>query len=334
MNQGRTYKSFIDLTDKALLFFTLNFDMLNWHHSIKRSDSIMRKTWILMVLSILTIGVLVACGDNNNNDDNADNNNQENNYEENSNDENGNQDNADNNNNNEGNDNENNAGDNGDNAEANGDLGFEEDMPEADLEGIPDIVAEINGEEITKDDFESIYEQQFQQQAMQAQMSGQSMDDIDQNDLKEQIAEAMVNQELLTQEANEKFSEVTDEDIDETINDLVEQNGMESKDDLLEAFEEQGIDEEELMSEVETQVKIDKLIADITKDIEITEDETKEAYETIKSQQEQADSEEEFPEFEDIKPDLEEQLKEQKSSEETESFVEKLREDAEVTINL
>src|SRR5690625_3863626 len=123
----------------------------------------MRKTWILMALSILTIGMLVACGDNNNNDDNADNNNQENNSEENCNDENGNQDNADNNNNNEGNDNENNAGDNGDNAEANGDLCFEEDMPEADLDGIPDIVAEINGEEITKDDFESIYEQQFQQ---------------------------------------------------------------------------------------------------------------------------------------------------------------------------
>src|SRR5690625_7469745 len=92
-------------------------------------------------------------------------------------------------------------------------------------------------------------------------------------------------------------SDVCSSDL-ETINDLVEQNGMESKDDLLEAFEEQGIDEEELMSEVETQVKVDKLIADITKDIEITEDETKEAYETIKSQQEQADSEEEFPEFE------------------------------------
>src|SRR5690625_7341800 len=133
----------------------------------------MRKTWILMALSILTIGMLVACGDNNNNDDNADNNNQENNSEENGNDENGNdengnQDNANNNNNNEENDNEDNAGDN---AEANGDLGLEEDMPEADLEGIPDIVAEINGEEITKDDCESIYEQQFQQQAMQAQMS-------------------------------------------------------------------------------------------------------------------------------------------------------------------
>src|SRR5690625_5007078 len=329
--KDRIIKNFIVLGDKAWLFCTLRFYILGSHHTIRRRYYMMRKTWILMALSILTIGMLVECGDNNNNNDNADNNNQENNSEENGNDENGNQDNANNNNNNEENDNEDNAGDN---AAANGDLGLEEDMPEADLEGIPDIVAEINGEEITKDDFESIYEQQFQQQAMQAQMSGQSMDDIDQNDLKEQIAEAMVNQELLTQEANEKFSEVTDEDIDETINDLVEQNGMESKDDLLEAFEEQGIDEEELMSEVETQVKVDKLIADITKDIEITEDETKEAYETIKSQQEQADSEEEFPEFEDIKPDLEEQLKEQKSSEETESFVEKLREDAEVTINL
>ena len=40
---------------------------------------------------------------------------------------------------------------------------------EPDLSDVPDVVAEVNGEEITKDDFSGPYESQFQQQAMQSQ---------------------------------------------------------------------------------------------------------------------------------------------------------------------
>ncbi len=209
-----------------------------------------------------------------------------------------------------------------------------EALPEADLEGIPDVVIEVNGEEITKDEFSSMYEQQFQQQIMQAQMSGQDLNSIDQDQLKKQTAEIIVDQNLLIQEANNRITDVSEEDVDKTINQLLEQTGIESKDELLSVFEEQGMDEKEFISQVETQVKVDQLIVDISKDIEPTEEETKEAYEMIKAQQEQANSEEEFPEFDDIKSDLEEQLKEQKKAEETESFVETLRKDAKVTIHL
>lgn len=263
-----------------------------------------------MVLSIFTIGVLAACGDT---DDAADNNNNENNVENNS------------------EENENNAENDSD---ENVDLDMSEGLPEADLDGIPDIVAEINGEEITGDEFASMYEQQFQQQAMQAQMSGQDMGDVDQDQLKEQMVENMVGQKLLVAEANNRITDVSEDDINETVDQVVAQNGMESKEDLLAAFEEQGMDEKEFMSEVETQVKVDQLIEEISEDTEPTEEETKEAYEMIKSQQEEAGSEEDFPEFDDIKSDLAEQLKEQKKSEEAGSFIETLREKADVTIHL
>src|SRR5699024_9037126 len=74
------------------------------------------------------------------------------------------------------------------------------EMPEPDLEGMPDIVADVNDGEVTKEDFEATYQQQFQQMAMQAQMSGQNMDEIDQDELKEQTADGLVGQELLMQE--------------------------------------------------------------------------------------------------------------------------------------
>lgn len=249
----------------------------------------MKKTWILMIFSILTIAALAACSD------------QDHTKEEQKN---------------------------------NGNEEVSETLPEADLDGIPDVVIEINGEEIKKDEFTSMYEQQFQQQAMQAQMSGEDMNDVDQDQLKKETAEIIVGQNLLIQEANNRITEVSKDDVNKTIDQLLEQTGMESKDDLLTIFKEQGVDEKEFMSQIETQVKVDQLIADISKNIELTEEETKEAYETIKAQQEQADSEEEFPEFDEIKPGLEEQLKEQKKAEETESFVEKLRKDADITIHL
>src|SRR5699024_890920 len=86
----------------------------------------------------------------------------------------------------------------------------EMDLPEADLGGIPDTVAEINGEKITKEDFSLHFEQQFQQMAMQAQMTGE---EVDQDLIKEQVAESMINQTLLTQEAEKRFGEVSDEDV-------------------------------------------------------------------------------------------------------------------------
>lgn len=249
----------------------------------------MRKTWILMVFSILTIAILSACGNQNNTNEGSD-----------------------------------------DDSKVNSN----DELPEADLDNIPDVVIEINGEEVLKDEFSSMYEQQFQQQMIQAQMSGQDMNDVDQDQLKKQTAEILVGQNLLIQEANNQIKDVSEEDIDETINQLLEQTGMETKDDLLAIFEEQGMDENEFISQIETQVKVNQLIANISKDIELTEEETKETYEMIKSQQEQTDNEEKFPAYDDIKSDLEEQLKEQKKAEETQSFVDKLREDAEITIHL
>lgn len=208
---------------------------------------------------------------------------------------------------------------------------MELELPEPDLEGIPDVVAEINGEEVTKEDFEAIYQQQFQQEAMQAQMSGQ---EVDEDDLKERTAEGLVGQELLIKEANDRIKDVPEEEVDSTVDQLVEQNGMESKDELFAAFAEQGMEEEELMEDIKTQVRVEQLVAEEAGDIDPTDEEAEEAYEAMKAQQEEMGSDEELPEFDEIKSDLKEQVKQQKEAEFVQDFVDKLREDADVTIYL
>lgn len=206
------------------------------------------------------------------------------------------------------------------------------EMPEADLEGIPEVVAEVDGEEISKEEFEAAYQGQFQQMAMQSQMSGQ---EVDQDQLKKQVAESMVGTELLIKEAKDREIAAPEEDVDEIIDGLIEQNGLESKEKLVNAFEAQGIDEKELMSQVETQVIVNKLITEESGDIEPTEEELQETYDQLIAQQEEmAEGESEIPSFEEMKPDLEEQLKMQKEGEAAQKLVEKLRANADVTINL
>src|SRR5699024_622176 len=150
------------------------------------------------------------------------------------------------------------------------------ELSDPDLEGIPEIVAEINGEEITKEEFETTYEQQYQEIAMQSQLTGQ---EVDQDQLKEQTVENMVNQELLTQEANNRITEVSEDDIDTTMDLFIEQNQFERKGELIAAIEDEGMEEKEFMTMIETQVKVDQLISDESGDIEPTNEELEESYE-------------------------------------------------------
>src|SRR5690625_2177890 len=71
-------------------------------------------------------------------------------------------------------------------------------LSDFDEEDIPEVVAEVNGDEITRDEFMNTYIGQYQQAMMQAQMSGE---EVDQDQLKQEVAEALIGQQLVIQEA-------------------------------------------------------------------------------------------------------------------------------------
>ncbi|MHA6252055.1 SurA N-terminal domain-containing protein [Oceanobacillus sp. CAU 1775] len=209
------------------------------------------------------------------------------------------------------------------------------EMPEPDLEGIPDVVAEINGEELSKEEFEMTYTSQFQQAMMQAQMSGE---EVDQEQLKAQVVDALIGQKLIVQEAEKNDFEVSEEEMNETLDILVQQNGLETQEALLTALEEQGTSEDEVMSVIETQIKIDKLIARESGDVEPSEEEVQEMYDMYVAQLEQMNEENEeeveVPSFEELEPDLIAQIKAAKESETYQKLIEELRSDADITKNL
>jgi hypothetical protein len=209
-------------------------------------------------------------------------------------------------------------------------------MPKPDLSGVPSVVATVNGEKIPKKEFVQMYESQFQQMAMQSQMSGQK---VDQDKLKGQVADGLVGTELLIQEAEKQGIDATGKDVQAKLKELAKSQQMGSVDKLLAAAEKQGMSKEQVTSQIETQVAVEQLISKETGNIDPTEKELKDAYKMVKAQQSQmgggsSGQQSKIPPFEKVKGQLAEQVKSQKEAKATQGLVKDLREDAKVSINL
>ncbi|WP_343071832.1 SurA N-terminal domain-containing protein [Brevibacterium renqingii] len=201
---------------------------------------------------------------------------------------------------------------------------------------IPEVVAEVNGEKITKDDFVPLFETQYQQMQMQAQQSGQP---VDEKGLKKQTAENLVSTEVLTQEADKRKISVSDKDIDKALKESAKSGQMSEKD-FLSAMKDQGMDEKKVRSELKNQLKIEGLIDDEYGEFEVSGEEIGQAYEKAKAQQEQMAQQggqgqaPEVPSIDEMRPQLKEQVKSEKSNKATQKYAKKLRKQADVTINL
>ena len=210
----------------------------------------------------------------------------------------------------------------------------DQQMPEADVSDVPDVVAEVNGEEVTKDEFVQTYESQFQQLMMQQQQSGAGTE-VDQDELKSQVAEQLVNNELLRQGAADAGIEASDEDVDTTLDEIAQQNGLDSGDEVVSALEQQGIDEKQVREDAASQFAITSYIEKEADVSEPSEEELKEQYDAMVEQQSQAGgSSEEMPSFDEVKDQLAEQATTQQQNEAATELAGSLRESGDVTINL
>ncbi len=201
-----------------------------------------------------------------------------------------------------------------------------------DLKGLPAVVAVVDDTEISKDQFVTAYEARFQQASAQAQQSGEP---LDQDQLKEQTVESMVNTELLVAEADSRGYDVSQDDIDGTLAELAEQSGLSSPDELLDSLAKQGVDKDEANRQLEGQVKLDRLIAEEVGDADPTDKELRELYDQGVAQQEASGADDaETPSFDELRPQLEEQVRAQNENSAAQSLVDDLRKGADITINL
>ncbi len=303
-------------------------ESIQWRGEIRVS-----KKWILSTGLALSVAIIGACSNGDGGENSSDNNNgnEEQQSEENSNNNNENNQQEESNEgssdqqasgNNEDSGNNQSSGNNNDSGEQQS-----QDLPEPDLSDVPDVVATVNGEEITKEEFEPIFTTNYEQYAPQAAASGDQSNEELQSNLKEQTAESLINQELLVQEAKAGDYEVKEEDVDEQVSSLKEQ--FESDEEYQQALEEQGYTEEELREEARTSLQIQALLDEELEDVEVTDKEVEEMYNQMtQGQGEDAGS------LEDLRPQIEQQLKSQKQQQQQQEYTDQLREDAEIENNV
>ncbi|HET8600683.1 MAG TPA: SurA N-terminal domain-containing protein [Segeticoccus sp.] len=208
-----------------------------------------------------------------------------------------------------------------------GQPGGKQSMPKPDLTGIPSVVATVNGTKISKGQFVRVYTSQFQQLAMQSQMSGQK---LDQHRLKKQVAQSMVGSTLLTQAADKSAYKPSSADVDHTLTDLAQQNGMKSGRQLVGELTKHGQKKSAIMAQVKEQTKVNHLIVQKGGSTTPTTQELKQAYQQL-SQQGQGSK---TPSFQKIRPQLTQQLEAQKRQQAAQKVVQQLRRKAHVTINI
>lgn len=207
-----------------------------------------------------------------------------------------------------------------------------------DLSGIPDPVAVVNGTEISRDEFVSVFEGQYQQMSMQAQMTGQP---VDEEQLKKIASDGLVGTVLLEQEAVKRGLEVSDAEIDAELEKFAETNQV-SPDEFVAAMGEQGLDRQGVLDQIAKQLRVDKLMVDEFGEPEITDQQVEEAYATIAEQQASAGGQPgagmqgggQVPPLEEVRDQVAEQLRAEKQAANMETMSQKLREGADVTVHI
>jgi peptidyl-prolyl cis-trans isomerase SurA len=208
-------------------------------------------------------------------------------------------------------------------------------VPEADVDDVPEVVAEVNGDDITRDEFLENYEGMLQQAAMQQQSAGGG--EVDQDALKTQVAEMLVDNRLLTQAATEAGIEASAEDTDAMLEEIAAQSGLGSADEVIAALGEQGFSEEDVRRDAAIQFQLNTFIEQETDVQEPSDEELKAQYDSLVEQMggaEAAPEGQEIPPFEEVRDQLAQQSVSEQQNAAAQEIVTKLREGADITVHL
>ncbi|MBU8907457.1 SurA N-terminal domain-containing protein [Desertibacillus haloalkaliphilus] len=202
----------------------------------------------------------------------------------------------------------------------------DEQASDLNTEDLPETIATVNGEDITNE----IYQAQIQQFMMVYQMQGLDLEAQDEDGqmtqmIHQQALDSLIADRLLVQAANEQGIEVDEEEVETQLNQVTAQ--FETEEELNEALEQENITMDELREDITNQLKRLQFEEEIAGDVTVSEEEIRDAYDELV-----AAHGDEVPEFDEYQPQLEQQIKDERSHERIAAYVDELREEGEVEI--
>ena len=190
-----------------------------------------------------------------------------------------------------------------------------------------DIVAVVNGDEITWAELES----RASQMKMRYEMQGEAVTPEMEDRIREMVLDNMIDEILLLQEALRQGFDVTEEEIDEAYEDIVAR--YDSEEELKSLLHEDGMTVEDLRDQIREQLIIMGYIDEYLEQklgeegLEVTEEDVRELYERYSAQME------DFPEYDEVESYLREELEDQRYYDAISQLVADLREASTINYN-
>lgn len=189
-----------------------------------------------------------------------------------------------------------------------------------------EAVATVNGDIITSTQYNSLLDyskRMYEQQGLLEGEEGQEMIQL----LEEEILDQLISQKLLVQKALEEGLEAEEGEVSEQIAMISAQ--YETEEQLQTALEQEGLSITILEHEIKNEIVINKLIEQISSEIDVSEEEVQSQYEAMAEMME-----DEIPPYEEYSGELKEQLVGQKINTHLSELLSELREAAEIEIHL
>ncbi|WP_226037097.1 SurA N-terminal domain-containing protein [Aquibacillus saliphilus] len=193
----------------------------------------------------------------------------------------------------------------------------EAEAPEVETIDEDKVVATVNGEEIIG----KKYNQMYSQTLLMFQQYGQDTSNTEQ--VKEQTITSLIEQELLLQETDSKGIEVSDSEVEDSLEQIKSQ--FESDEQFKEQLTTLNLTEDSLKEQLAYEIRLNQYMAEEVPDIEVSQEEVDAYYEQLKSQQG-----EETPPLEDVQDQIENELVKQQRSNALGTIIEDLKEESEI----
>jgi len=189
-----------------------------------------------------------------------------------------------------------------------------------------DVALRVEGTTYTFEEFERT----FNQVAQEMQMQGM---EVTKEEMKDNTVERLTQEALLVEYALNEGMEVTEEEIDEQIEEVMEMIGVETEEELLEQLEPEGIESRKELDEVlETEILIMKLIDAYTEQVDITDEEVEDAYDEYTERMEMYETTEDIETLEDLEEEIRESLAQEEVFPLLFEKMEEIKVDAEVEV--
>ncbi|MEX0877429.1 MAG: SurA N-terminal domain-containing protein [Candidatus Spechtbacterales bacterium] len=187
------------------------------------------------------------------------------------------------------------------------------------------VVATVNGEKITRVELDArILQNKTSYEAQGADLS----DPATYSEIEKQALDFMINEELILQDTEARNISVTSEEVDAQFEATA--GNFESEQAFEEALKDNGLTRDILRENIKTQLTVQKYFDEVISSelVVVSEEEVNNFYTEYKAQNPEA------PELEELKPQIEELLRDQKTQGEVEKILAELKDGADVQIML